>query len=141
MITPFNVGALRTAASLLEMADTNGGGDESLQKLAETYFCRAVAVNREYASIIFRSCLELLPEAEETALLVSRCIEALSSMESRDGFLRSVDEIKTVRIEDFEVVANSMHSRLTRSHDILYKIVDLYLKVTKPINFQTMFGC
>lgn len=129
MITPFNVGALRTAASLLEMADTNGGGDENLQQLAETYFCHAVAVNREYASIIFRSCLELLPEAEEAALLVSRCIQALSSMGSGEDFLRSVDEIKTVRIEDFQTVADSMNSRLTRSHDILYKIIDLYLKV------------
>lgn len=133
MITPFNVGALRTAASLLEMAETNGDGVENLQQLAETYFCSAVAVNREYASIIFRSCLQLLPEAEETALLVSRCIEALSSMENGDAFLSSVDDVKTVGIEDFQVVADSMHCRLTRSHDILYKIVDLYVKVIKPI--------
>lgn len=128
VITPFNVGALRTAASLLEMTETNEDGVENLQQLAETYFCSAVAVNREYASIIFRSCLQLLPEAEETALLVSRCIEALSSMENGDAFLSSVDDVKTVGIEDFQVVADSMHCRLTRSHDILYKIVDLYVK-------------
>ena len=54
-------------------------------------------------------------------------------MENGDAFLSSVDDVKTVGIEDFQVVADSMHCRLTRSHDILYKIVDLYVKVIKPI--------
>ncbi|KAL0461853.1 UNVERIFIED_CONTAM: BTB/POZ domain-containing protein [Sesamum latifolium] len=78
-ITPFNVAALRTAAELLGMTETGGtAGEESLQQKTEAYFRCAVAVNKEYAYIVLRSCFPLLPEAETAAALVSRCIEALS---------------------------------------------------------------
>ncbi|KAA8531570.1 hypothetical protein F0562_006279 [Nyssa sinensis] len=128
LITPFNVAALRTAAELLEMTETNGGDDENLWQKTEAYFCRAVAVNQEYASIVFRSCLTLLPEAETTASLVSRCIEALSLMGDGDGVINCIDDIRTVKTEDFQIIAASMHHQLTESHDLLYRIVDFYLK-------------
>ncbi|KAK9284247.1 hypothetical protein L1049_023416 [Liquidambar formosana] len=128
VITPFNVAALRTAAELLEMTEIDDNGDENLRQVTEAYFRQAVAVNREYASIVFRSCLPLLPEAETTACLVSRCIEALSLTDDGDGVVSGVDDFKTVCIEDFEIVADSMHRRFTRSHDLIYRIVDFYLK-------------
>ncbi|KAK4410074.1 BTB/POZ domain-containing protein [Sesamum angolense] len=81
-ITPFNVAALRTAAELLGMTETGGtAGEESLQQKTEAYFCCAVAVNKEYASIVLSSCFPLLPEAETAAALVSRCIEAVLTIE------------------------------------------------------------
>ncbi|XP_059641336.1 BTB/POZ domain-containing protein At3g49900 [Cornus florida] len=128
VITPFNVAALRTAAELLEMTEANGEEDENLRQKTETYFRRAVAVNREFASIVFRSCLSLLPEVETTASLVSRCIEELSLMEDTDGVISCIDGVKTVRVEDFQIIAESMHHRLTESHDLLYVMVDLYFK-------------
>ncbi|CAK9144765.1 unnamed protein product [Ilex paraguariensis] len=128
VITPFNVAALRTAAELLEMTETNGACQENLRQKTETYFRRAVAVNREYALIVFRSCLSLLPEAEKTAFLVSRCIEALSLMDDGDGVMTCIDDVTKVGAEDFQLIAESMSRLLTESHDLVYKIVDVYLK-------------
>ncbi|KAL6952899.1 hypothetical protein U1Q18_011964 [Sarracenia purpurea var. burkii] len=129
VITPFNVAALRVAAELLEMTETNGAvDDDSLLQKTEAYFRRAVGLSREYALIVFRSCLSLLPEAETTAALAGRCIEALSALDDGDGVMSCIDDLKTVQAEDFEIVAESMHYRLTGSHDLLYRIVDLYLK-------------
>ncbi|XP_041012038.1 BTB/POZ domain-containing protein At3g49900 isoform X1 [Juglans microcarpa x Juglans regia] len=133
VLTPFNIAALRTAAELLEMADTNGDGEEeNLMQITEEYFHRIINVNREYASIVFRSCLPLLPEAETTAYLVSRSVEALSSSVVEGGGGDGVngaccDDVISMSPEDFLIVAKSMHRRLT-SHDVLYRTVDLYFK-------------
>lgn len=123
IITPFNIAALRIAAELLEMT-----ADDNLIQITETYFCSAVAINREYASLVFRSCLPLLPEAETTACLASRCIEALSLTEDRDGVDNCIDVIKMMEPEDFEIIVNSMYCRFAGSHNLIYMIVDLYLK-------------
>lgn len=123
-ITPFNVAALRTAAELLDMTEVSGPRDENLQQKTEAYFCRAVAVNKEYASIVFRSCFPLLPEAETAAALVSRCIEALSLI----GEGECLDDVTRLRVEDLQLILESMSQRLTESHDLLYTITDLYIK-------------
>ncbi|EPS65728.1 hypothetical protein M569_09050, partial [Genlisea aurea] len=70
--TPFNVGALRTAAELLGMTEIYASGEENLLQKTESYFRRIVAVNGDCASIVIRSCFSLLPEAETAASLVSR---------------------------------------------------------------------
>lgn len=126
-ITPFNVAALRTAAELLEMTETNCDGDENLKQITETFFRRIVTVNKEYALIVFRSSLALLPEAETTAFLVSKCIEALSLRDEGYGAVELFDEVVRCGAEDFKLVAESMSQRFT-SHDVLYEIVDLYLQ-------------
>ncbi|XP_075482859.1 BTB/POZ domain-containing protein At3g49900 [Primulina tabacum] len=123
-ITPFNVAALRIAAELLEMTEVCGPRDENLQQKTEAYFCRAVAVNKGYASIVLRSCFPLLPEAEMTAALVSRCIEALSLI----GEGECLDDVMSLRVEDLQLILESMSQRLTESHDLLYTIIDLYMK-------------
>ncbi|KAK4426420.1 BTB/POZ domain-containing protein [Sesamum alatum] len=128
-ITPFNVAALRTAAELLGMTETGGAvGEENLQQKTEAYFRCAVAVNKEYASIVLRSCFPLLPEAETVAALVSRCIEALSVAAGGDGEVSCLDDVKSVAVEDLQVVLESTSQRLTDCHDLLYRIIDIYLK-------------
>lgn len=128
VITVFNVVALRTAAESLEMTGNNGDGEHNLSQITESYFRHAISVNLEYATILFRSSLSLLPEAEETAVLASRCLEALALMNGGDGNVSWVEEIKTVGAENFKSVADSMHRRFSQSHDLLYRIVDFYLK-------------
>ncbi|KAM7516447.1 hypothetical protein LguiA_006030 [Lonicera macranthoides] len=128
VVTPLNIAALRTAAEILEMTETNGNGEENLRQKTEAYFRRAVTVNREYASTVLRSCLSSLPEAETTAFLMSRCIEALSLAGDGDDIMNCLGDVRTVRPKDFQLIVESMHRRMTGSHDLLYKIVDLYLK-------------
>ncbi|KAG8373846.1 hypothetical protein BUALT_Bualt11G0067700 [Buddleja alternifolia] len=127
-VTPFNVAALRTAAELLDMTEINGAGDENLQQKTEAYFRHAVAVNKECVSIVLRSCFSLLPEAETAAALVSRCFVALSLTAEGDGDLSCLEDVKRVRVEDLQLILESMSQRLTDCHDLLYRIVDLYLK-------------
>lgn len=119
------------------MTESNGGRDESLRQNTETYFRRAIAVNREYASIVLRSCLAQMPEAETAAALVSKCIEALTLFDddNYNNVVNYLHDIKTVRCEDFRLIAESMHRTLTRigGQDLLYRIVDLYFKVWLPI--------
>ena len=67
----------------------------------------------------------LLPEAETTACLVSRCIEALVSVHG----VSRLNDVNEMQPGDFQIVAESMGRRLEESHDVLYKMVDLYLKV------------
>lgn len=113
------------------MTESDDEGEENLLQITETYFHRIIAVNQEYASIVFRSCLSLLPEAETTAYLVSRCVEALSSVEDNGngcGNAACFDDGIPMSPEDFIIVAESMHRRLT-SHDVLYRTVNLYFKV------------
>lgn len=126
-MTPFNVAALRTAAELLQITKTDDD-EEGLREITEAYFGQVVTMNREYVLIVFRSCLNLLPEVETTAFLVSRCIEALSLTDEGYNIVNVFDDVVTLRAEDFEIVAQSLSLRL-REHDVLYEIVDLYLKV------------
>ncbi|RZC54694.1 hypothetical protein C5167_013545 [Papaver somniferum] len=130
VITPSNVAALRIAAELLDMNEDNNNNhsEENLKYITESYFSKAVTVNKDYAVIILRSCLGLLPEAEETALLASRCIESLDLMDGNEGICSWMDEVGSLNVEDFELIADSMHYLLTRSHDLLYGIVNSYLK-------------
>lgn len=120
------------------MTEANGDDDEeekdgsSLVHITDTYFRRVVAVNREYTSIVFRSSLALLPEAETAAFLVSRCIEALDLTDDGLGDCGIdwfEDVILTVCPEDFHVVAEAMQRRFN-SHDVVYKIVELYIRVS-----------
>ncbi|KAK4488443.1 hypothetical protein RD792_004207 [Penstemon davidsonii] len=127
-ITTFNVAALLTAAELLEMTEVNRPLDDNLQQITESYFCRAVAVNKDNASIVLQSSLMLLPEAETTASLVSRCIQALSFMGEADGDVSFLDGVKRVDISDLQLILESTSQRLTNCHDLLYRIIDLYLK-------------
>ncbi|XP_055806026.1 BTB/POZ domain-containing protein At3g49900 [Solanum dulcamara] len=132
VITPFNVAALRTAAELLEMVEANNiAGGENLAQKTEAYFRRVIAVNREYASIVLRSCVSLLPECETTSSLLSRCIEALSLVDDGDGIMRCLNDVKELRTVEFQLIVKSMNRWLSGSHDQLYRVVDLYLKEYK----------
>ncbi|KAK6923962.1 NPH3 domain [Dillenia turbinata] len=128
VITPFNVAALRIAAELLEMTDDDDLRDGNLCHITETYFRRAVIVNVEHTLIVLRSCLDLLPESETTSCLVSRCIEALDSVDGGNGVVCCIDDIKTVGPENFQIIVDSMNRRFTRNHDLLYGFVDQYFK-------------
>ncbi|KAF5752833.1 DNA-directed RNA polymerase II subunit RPB1 isoform 1 [Tripterygium wilfordii] len=127
VLTPFNVTALRVAAELLEMTETDGELEENLKEITESYFRRVVVVNRESAMIVFRSSLSLLPEAETTAFLVSRCIEALDIMDDGEGVDNCFADIVTLSFQDFQILADSMHDRYA-CHDVLYRTVDLFLE-------------
>lgn len=115
-LTPSNVAPIRVAAELLGMTE-----GENLCEVTESYFDRVVAVD---ASMVMRSCVTMLPEAETTASLVSRCIEALIW----NGDVSFVDDVVEMRPQDFQMVASYLNKRLP-DHDALYKIIDLYLKV------------
>lgn len=131
-ITPFNVAALRTAAELLEMSETENNADgDNLVSVTEKYFRRVVAVNRDYASVVFRSCLELLPEAETMAVLASRCLEAwnLEDEGDGDGDITCFEDFKSVEVENFMVLASSLNRRL-KCHDLIYKLALLYFQVS-----------
>ncbi|GAB2252296.1 hypothetical protein Droror1_Dr00005143 [Drosera rotundifolia] len=124
-LTPFNLAVLRTAAETLEMHTSDYvPASESLGHRTESYFSRSVSTNRDFANIVFKSCLKLLPEAEERACLASRCLEVICEGEDGAG-----EEIKAVRPEEFTVIVESMGRRFTGSHDFLYEVIDLYLKV------------
>ncbi|XP_027179194.1 BTB/POZ domain-containing protein At3g49900-like isoform X1 [Coffea eugenioides] len=129
VITPFNVAPLRIAAELLEMTEANGIPDDSLRQKTETYLRRAVAVNQEYATVVLRSAVSIFPEAETTACLVSRCIEALMSMHDGDdaGDMTCLNDVLKLGPDDFQLVVESLNQRLT-THDLLYRVLDLYLK-------------
>lgn len=110
------------------MTETKGDGEENLKQVTEDYFNGLVTVNQDFALMVLRSCLVLLPEAETTASLVGRCIEALSLTEYGDAIDSFVDDVMTLRPEDFRIVAESMNCRFS-CHDLLYRIVDIYMKV------------
>lgn len=129
VITPFNIVALRIAAELLDMTDNNCKDDGNLLQKTEAYFCQAVAVNREYATIVLRTCLKQLPEAEETAFLASRCIEALVLTEGIDSVSSDwLDGVRSLTVDELQMIADSMKERFTRNHDLLYRIVGFYLE-------------
>ncbi|KAK7252771.1 hypothetical protein RIF29_36965 [Crotalaria pallida] len=129
-LTPSNVAAIRTAAELLGMRGQQDG--ENLCHVSESYFRRVVGIGQEYASMVLRSCLPLLPEAETTASLFSRCIEALV-WEREGGYDFHVtastwlNDVVGMHPQDFITVTDSMNARFP-NHDVLYKMVDLYLE-------------
>ncbi|XP_057529002.1 BTB/POZ domain-containing protein At3g49900 [Amaranthus tricolor] len=127
VITQFNIVALSMAAQLLEMNAHND--QESLLELTESYFREVVLVYKTLTNNVFHSCLALLPEAEQTASLASRCIEALLHDGEGDGAVSCADGLKTVSPEYFRVIAESMQRRYATSHDLLYRVVDLYFLV------------
>lgn len=132
VITPVNVAALRIAAELLEMSNVENGaskGDNLLQK-TDDYFQRSIAVNKEYASIVLRSCLSQMPEAETAVNLVSKYIEALALVDEGDNIVDYLRDIKTVHCEDFRLIAESLYKKFTttKGQDLIYRIVDLYFK-------------
>ncbi|PNX92553.1 BTB/POZ domain-containing protein [Trifolium pratense] len=122
-LKPTNVAAVITAAELLGMKE----GDINLRDVAESVFERIVCVE---AVTVLRSCLSLFPEVETTSSIVSRCIETVI-LENEDMDEESVlDVIVEMEHRDFESVVYSLNGRL-ENHDVLYKLVDLYLKENK----------
>jgi len=118
-MTPANVAVIRTASEMLGMTAADG-----LSHMAEMHFCDVVCTNPEQALTVLRSCMPLLPEAETTASVVSRCIEALVSVH---GITR-LNEVNEMQPRDFQIVAESLGRRY-ENHDVLYKMVDSYLQV------------
>ncbi|XP_027916565.1 BTB/POZ domain-containing protein At3g49900 [Vigna unguiculata] len=120
-MTPANVAVIRTASEMLGMTAADG-----LSHIAETCFCEVVCTNPEQALTVLRSCIPLLPEAETTATLVSRCIEALVTIH---GITR-LNEVNEMQPRDFQIVAESFGRRF-ENHDVLYKMIDWYLQENK----------
>ncbi|KAK7406451.1 hypothetical protein VNO78_08077 [Psophocarpus tetragonolobus] len=114
-LTASNVATIRVAAELLGMTE-----GENLRDVTESYFESVVGIE---ASMVLRSCLTLLPEAETTASLASRCIEALVWEDD----VSCLDDVVRMQPQDFQTVVDSLNQRLP-NHDVLYKMVDHYLK-------------
>lgn len=118
------------------MTEVNGDGDDNLVQITDSYFRQVIAVNRQHASIVFRTCLSLLPEAETAAFLLSKCVEAMNLTDDDNGGDEEDDvdgvdwfnNVLTVCPEDFHIVAEAMQRRFT-SHDGVYKLVDFYIRV------------
>ncbi|KAF3570361.1 hypothetical protein F2Q69_00061408 [Brassica cretica] len=128
-LTPFNVVSLRVAAELLLMTGA-GRNDvrDNLRNLTESYLRRVVFVNADYIKIVLRSCLTLLPESETTAFLVGRCIEALTEVRDGECVNEFLEQAVILPAGDFVVVAGAVQQRFPR-HDLLYRVVDAYVKV------------
>ncbi|CAA6657528.1 unnamed protein product [Spirodela intermedia] len=109
-LTPFNVVSLRVAAELLEMRDDEGDGGWNL-----------------YAAIVLPICLDLLPTTEQMVSMASRCVETLATADGTDG-RGWLDDVASLPIRDFQMVADSLRERSTHNHDLLYRIVDFYLE-------------
>ncbi|KAI3669755.1 hypothetical protein L6452_41140 [Arctium lappa] len=132
-ITPFNIAPLLLASELLEMTDDDDAGDnvENLRRKTEAYFCRTVAVDCEYAAVVLKSCMALLPDVETKTGLVSRCVEVLIGVKrdvAAGDVLSWFDGVQELSGEEFCLVVGGLHRRLTGSHDLLYRIIDFYFK-------------
>ncbi|CAN6896925.1 unnamed protein product [Brassica oleracea] len=127
-LTPFNVVSLRVAAELLLMTGA-GRNDvrDNLRNLTESYLRRVVFVNADYIKIVLRSCLTLLPESETKAFLVGRCIEALTEVRDGECVNEFLEQAVILPAGDFVVVAGAVQQRFPR-HDLLYRVVDAYVK-------------
>ena len=123
-LTPFNVVSLRVAVELLLMIRDN------LKNLTESYLQRVVFVNANYISIVLRSCLALLPESETAAFLVGRCIEALTEIGDGDSVNEFLEQAVILPAGNFVVVADAVQQHFPR-HDLLYRVVDAYVKVLR----------
>lgn len=126
LVTPFNVVPLRLAAEILDVADDD---DDNLIEKTDKFFDRAVAANGEVAETVLRSCLGLMPEAEEAATMAGRCIEALLNLTERGNSVSDgwVDDVNGMKLEELFLILDTMRSATT--HDNVYKLVSLYLKV------------
>ncbi|KAH0942515.1 hypothetical protein HID58_002152 [Brassica napus] len=120
-LTPFNVVSLRVAVELLLMIRDN------LKNLTESYLRRVVFANANYISIVLRSCLALLPESETAAFLVGRCIEALTEIGDGDCVNEFLEQAIILPAGNFVVVADAVQQHFPR-HDLLYRVVDAYVK-------------
>ncbi|KAJ4890266.1 BTB/POZ domain-containing protein [Raphanus sativus] len=127
-LTPFNVVSLRVAAELLLMTGA-GRNDvrDNLRNLTESYLRRVVFVNVDYVKIALRSCLALLPESETTAFLVGRCVEALTEVGDGECVDEFLEQAVILPAGDFVVVSRAVQQRFPR-HDLLYRVVDAYVK-------------
>ncbi|KAJ4910565.1 BTB/POZ domain-containing protein [Raphanus sativus] len=125
-LTPFNVVSLRVAVELLQLT---GAADvrDNLRNLTESYLRRVVFVNANYISIVLRSCLTMLPESETTAFLVGRCIEALTEIGDGDCVNEFLEQAVILPAGNFVVVADAVQQHFPR-HDLLYRVVDAYVK-------------
>lgn len=112
---------------------TAGDGRESLRNFTESYLRRVVFVDVDYIQIVLRSCLPLLPESETTTFLVGRCIEALTEVGDGDCVNEFLEEAVKLPAGYFVVVADAVQQRFPR-HDLLYRVVDAYVKVTRVIS-------
>lgn len=126
LVTPFNVVPLRMAAEILDMADDN---DDNLLEKTDKFFDRAVSVNGEIAETVLRSCFRLMPEAEEAASMAGRCIEALLNLTERGNSMSDgwVEAVKGMKLVELFLILDSM--RPAKTHDNVYNLVSLYLKV------------
>ena len=131
-LTPFNVVSLRVAVELLLMIRDN------LKNLTESYLRRVVFVNANYISIVLRSCLALLPESETAAFLVGRCIAALTEIGDGDCVNEFLEQAIILPAGNFVVVADAVQQHFPR-HDLLYRVVDAYVKVLRA-NFVIVIG-
>ncbi|CAJ1943001.1 unnamed protein product [Sphenostylis stenocarpa] len=120
-MTPANVAVIRMASEMLGMTAADG-----LSHVAEMRFWEVVCNNPEQALTVLRSCMPLLPEAETTASLVSRCIEALVSVHR----ITRLNEVNEMQPPHFQIVVESMGRRF-ENHDVVYKMVDSYLQENK----------
>ncbi|KAI3760964.1 hypothetical protein L1987_51368 [Smallanthus sonchifolius] len=128
-ITPFNVASLLLAAELLEMTH-DSCNVENLRQKTETYFCRTVVVDRDYAAVVLKSCMGLLPDVETRTGLVSRCVEAMKlNCDVAGDVLNWFDGVQELSDEEFRLVVESLNRRLSGTHDLLYRIIDFYFKV------------
>lgn len=108
------------------------GGRESLRNITESYLRRVVFVSVDFIQIVLRSCIVQLPESETTAFLVGRCIEALTEIGDSESVNEFLKEAVGLPAGDFVVVADAVQQRFPR-HDLLYRIVDAYVKVERLI--------
>ncbi|KAK9054131.1 hypothetical protein SSX86_025208 [Deinandra increscens subsp. villosa] len=128
-ITPFNVASLLLAAELLEMT-RDSDTVENLRRKTEAYFSRTVTVDRNYAAVVLKSCMGILPEVETRTGLVSRCIEVMKlNCDVAGDVLTWFDGVQELSGEEFRLVVESLNRRLNGTHDLLYRIVDFYFKV------------
>ena len=79
-------------------------GEENLREVTESYFERVVGIG---ASMVLRSCVALLPEAETTASLASRCIEALVWEDD----VSCMSDVVGMHPQDFQTVSYSLNRR------------------------------
>lgn len=122
--------SLLLAADLLEMNDETNVV-ENLRQKTELYFCRTVAVDRDYAGVVLKSCMGLLPEVETRTGVVSRCIEVMKlNCDAGAGDVLSwFDGVQELSGEEFRLLVDALHRRLNGTHDLLYRIIDFYFKV------------
>ena len=127
-LSPFNVVILSVAAAQLEMTEEDCEGGWNLAEKTEEYFSRAVLPYAEYAVIALRACLDLLSETEQAAAMASCCVETLAAADVGAGWL---DDLASLSFGDFRLVASYLRERCSRSHDLLYRVVDFYLEVSR----------